>query len=270
MYAKIFTSIYQGTLRGNTHGLVVFTNLLAHADAEGWVDIHPRAIAEEVGLPIDDVKAALLMLESPDPESRSPDMEGRRISRIDEHRDWGWRIVNHAKYRAIRSEEDRREQNRLAQARWREKNGVSMRKQSKPKQKQIHIQKKEDQKTAPVGDLLSDIDPEIASDFKALRAKQRAPITVTALKGIQREADKAGISLEDALRICCENSWRGFKADWLNNMNGKVNETIRRKESVAERSERIGNEHIARFCSEEAEEFSDGPVLATHGRNLRP
>lgn len=155
MYAKIFTSIYQGTLRGNTHGLVVFTNLLAHADSDGWVDIHPRAIAEEVGLPIDAVKAALLMLESPDPESRSPDMEGRRIARIDEHRDWGWRIVNHAKYRAIRNEEDRREQNRLAQARWREKQAsnqgvagskpsVSTRKQGKPIQRQKQRQRQQD------------------------------------------------------------------------------------------------------------------------------
>ena len=39
MYAKLFTSIYQGTLRGNSHGLLVFTNLLAHADKMGQVEI---------------------------------------------------------------------------------------------------------------------------------------------------------------------------------------------------------------------------------------
>lgn len=127
MYAKLFTSIYQGTLRGNSHGLLVFTNLLAHCDREGIADIHPRAIAEEVGLPIDAVRSALEVLESPDDESRSPEEQGRRIIRMDEHRAWGWRVVNYAKYRAIRSEDDRREQNREAQARWREKN-----KQSKP------------------------------------------------------------------------------------------------------------------------------------------
>ena len=127
MYAKLFTSIYQGTLRGNSHGLLVFTNLLAHADSAGVVDIHPKAIADEVGLPEDAVRTALTMLESPDAESRTPELDGRRIVRTDEHRAWGWRIVNHAKYRAIRNEEDRREQNRLSQQRWREKN-----KQSKP------------------------------------------------------------------------------------------------------------------------------------------
>lgn len=121
MYAKLFTSIYQGTLRGDSHGLLVFTNLIAHADSAGHVDIHPRAIADEVGLTLEQVRAALLKLEAPDEESRSPELEGRRIVRLNEHRDWGWQVVNYLKYRAIRDEEDRREQNRLAQQRWRER-----------------------------------------------------------------------------------------------------------------------------------------------------
>jgi len=133
MYAKLFTSIYQGTLRGNSHGLLVFTNLLAHADASGEVDIHPRAIAEEIGLTQDEVRAALLVLEEPDEESRSPEEEGRRIIRMDAHRSWGWRIVNYVKYRSIRNEDDRREQNRLAQQRFREKQKSSDRNQSKPR-----------------------------------------------------------------------------------------------------------------------------------------
>lgn len=130
MYAKLFASIYQGTLRGNTHGLLVFTNMLAHADKDGWVDMHPRVIAEEVGLTVEDVQSAINELEAPDPDSRSPEEDGRRIVRMDEHRSWGWFIVNHAKYRAIRNEEDRREQNRLSQERWRKKNKPSVSKVS--------------------------------------------------------------------------------------------------------------------------------------------
>lgn len=153
MYAKLFASIYQGTLRGNTHGLVVFTNMLAHADSNGWVDIHPRAIAEEVGLSVEQVRAALLELEAPDPESRSPEEGGRRIIRMDEHRDWGWIVVNHAKYRAIRSEEDRREQNRLAQQRFREKSN-----QSKPR-KPISAQAEAE---AEVNNTLSGKTPDVS------------------------------------------------------------------------------------------------------------
>lgn len=121
IYAKIFTSLYQGTLRGKAHEILVFTNLLAHADKEGYVDIHPRAISEEVGLPVEQVRAALDALEAPDEESRTPDENGKRIVRMDEHRAWGWRVVNHAKYRNLRNEEERREQNRQAQARTRER-----------------------------------------------------------------------------------------------------------------------------------------------------
>ena len=126
IYAKLFSSLYQGTLRGNTHGLVVFTNMLAHADSAGWVDIHPKAIAEEVGLTVEQVRAAIAELEAPDPESRSPEHEGRRIILLDEHRNWGWKIVNHGKYRSIRDEADRREQNRIAQEKFRNKNKVEL------------------------------------------------------------------------------------------------------------------------------------------------
>jgi hypothetical protein len=52
-------------------------------------------------------------------------------------------------------------------------------------------------------------------DFQKLRTKLKAPITPTALAGINREAGKAGISLNDALQMCCERSWRGFEADWV-------------------------------------------------------
>ena len=122
MYTKLFSSIYQGTLRGNPDGLLVFTNMLAHCDQFGVVDIHPRAIAEEVGIPIERVKATLSMLQSPDAESRTPDQEGRRLLLLDEHRDWGWQVVNYVKYRSIKNEDDRREQNRIAQEKWRNKN----------------------------------------------------------------------------------------------------------------------------------------------------
>lgn len=121
MFGKVFASLYQGTLRGQAHEILVFTNLIAHADREGYVDKHPRAIAEECGLSIEEVRAALGTLEAPDPESRSPDEGGRRIMRIDDHRAWGWRLVNHLKYREMRNEEVRREQNRSAQERARGK-----------------------------------------------------------------------------------------------------------------------------------------------------
>jgi len=119
MYCKLFASLYQGTLRGKPHEILVFTNMLAHCDKEGYVDKHFRAIADEVGLSLDEVRAAVTILESPDDESRSPEEDGRRIIRVSDNRAWGWRVVNYGRYRAIKNDEDRREQNRKAQEKWR-------------------------------------------------------------------------------------------------------------------------------------------------------
>jgi uncharacterized protein YdaU (DUF1376 family) len=52
-------------------------------------------------------------------------------------------------------------------------------------------------------------------DFVILRKNKKAAITTTAINGFVREAAKAGITLEAALRLCCERGWTGFKADWL-------------------------------------------------------
>ena len=55
---------------------------------------------------------------------------------------------------------------------------------------------------------------QLAEDFFKLRKAKNAPITETALKGFQREAAKAGISLSDAITIAIERNWRGFSASW--------------------------------------------------------
>jgi len=52
-------------------------------------------------------------------------------------------------------------------------------------------------------------------DFKTLRKVKKAPITNAALDGIQREAAKAGWSVESALKECCTRGWVGFKAEWV-------------------------------------------------------
>ncbi len=70
--------------------------------------------------------------------------------------------------------------------------------------------------TSPVdADLFAGIPTEVVNDFKELRKRKKAPITSTAISGIRREAEKAGLSLEIALRTCCERGWTGFNADWV-------------------------------------------------------
>lgn len=58
------------------------------------------------------------------------------------------------------------------------------------------------------------VPPSVWRDFLAVRKAKRAPITEIAMHGIIREAGKAGITLEQALVVCIERSWQGFRADW--------------------------------------------------------
>lgn len=61
----------------------------------------------------------------------------------------------------------------------------------------------------------SDVSLNTWNDFLILRRSKKLPITETALLGITREAEKAGLTLQQTIVICCERGWGGFKSDWL-------------------------------------------------------
>lgn len=111
MFAKLFQTMYDGTLCsvGPWEALVTFQQLLILKDPAGVVDMTPEAISRRTTIPVDIIRRGIEALEKPDPASRTPDDDGRRIRRLDAHRDWGWQIVNHEKYRNMRSNEDRRD-----------------------------------------------------------------------------------------------------------------------------------------------------------------
>ena len=60
------------------------------------------------------------------------------------------------------------------------------------------------------------VNPDTWQDFVQVRKAKKAAITESAIKGIEREARKAGWSLEKALIECCARGWAGFKAEWVN------------------------------------------------------
>jgi hypothetical protein len=48
-----------------------------------------------------------------------------------------------------------------------------------------------------------------------LRVRGRNPLTETAWAGMVSEAAKAGMTPAEAVRVCAERGWRGFRAEWL-------------------------------------------------------
>jgi hypothetical protein len=52
-------------------------------------------------------------------------------------------------------------------------------------------------------------------DWHTLRKTKKAPITQTVLASAIVQADKAGISLNDYLKIWCARGSQGMSADWI-------------------------------------------------------
>jgi len=64
-------------------------------------------------------------------------------------------------------------------------------------------------------EFFADIDKQIVDDYLAVRKSKRAPkVSKTVYDGLVREANLAGITLTQALTVCIERNWVGFKADW--------------------------------------------------------
>ena len=115
-FTKLFNSILDSTIwQEPLETKVVWITMLAMVDRNGEVHASIPGLAKRAGVTLQQCNAALACLESPDKYSRTKDHEGRRIGEID----GGWQLLNHAKYRALLSAEERREYNRRKQAEYR-------------------------------------------------------------------------------------------------------------------------------------------------------
>lgn len=105
-YTKLFGSIVASTIwREEKETKIVWITMLAMADRWGDVQASIPGLADLARVSVAEARKAIVVLSSPDPDSRTEDNEGRRIEAID----GGWRLINYEKYRAKMSAEDRRE-----------------------------------------------------------------------------------------------------------------------------------------------------------------
>ena len=121
MFAKVFGQIYDSSISEDYLLRLVFEDFLTLADINGVVDMTQESISRRTNVPLDIVKKYITILESPDLKSRRKNDDGRRIVKLDEHRDWGWLIVNYEFYRNLASEDQRREKTRQRVIKYRQK-----------------------------------------------------------------------------------------------------------------------------------------------------
>ncbi len=59
------------------------------------------------------------------------------------------------------------------------------------------------------------VDPQTAADYLTLRKSKKAASTVTAMRSLRSQAEKAGMTVQAVLEKCCARGWAGFEAKWV-------------------------------------------------------
>ena len=120
MFVKLFTQILDSSIADNRKLRHFFTDILLCSDAKGFVMMTESAISRRIGTTVEEVKWGIAELMSPDPRSKTPDCEGRRLEAV-EGSGYGWRIINFESYKELRSAEDMRDKTRERVRRFRDK-----------------------------------------------------------------------------------------------------------------------------------------------------
>lgn len=115
-YTKLFGSIIASTIwREKNETRIVWVTMLAMANKNGVVEASIPGLADMSRVTIEACEEALNVLSSPDQYSRTKDWDGRRIESVD----GGWAVLNHSKYRAKMSADDRRDYLKIKQREYR-------------------------------------------------------------------------------------------------------------------------------------------------------
>jgi uncharacterized phage protein (TIGR02220 family) len=121
-FTKLFSSITESTVWYECASTrLAWITMLAMADRNGRVWSSVPGLAGRARIPVEDARIALESFLAPDPDSRTPEFDGRRIEPID----GGWRLLNYFKYRDTRDARDVTEDARVRQQAKRARDRVS-------------------------------------------------------------------------------------------------------------------------------------------------
>lgn len=233
-YTKLFNSILASTIwREDDKTRLVWITLLAMADKNGIAEGSVPGLADLARVTIPECESSLVKLMSPDRYSRTTEHEGKRIEKVE----GGWAILNHAKYRAKMSADERKEYNRLKQRDWRAKHS-STRRQRKSitvndsnSQSAMSAHTKADTETKAESkskntgfavpacfEKIDGFTAALAAWIEA-RTKKKNPPTGFAIQALlNRMAERPGDALA-ALTLAAERGWTTVKWAWFDNEN---------------------------------------------------
>jgi len=102
-YVKVFDSLLTSSLWCHEHYVLrIWIAMLARCNQQGVVEGSVPGFASLCRVTAEEMRTALELLTGPDPDSRTPDHEGRRLEIVQ----GGWRILNYGSYREKSQEKD--------------------------------------------------------------------------------------------------------------------------------------------------------------------
>jgi hypothetical protein len=115
-FVKVYGSILTSSIwMEDAPTRITWLTLLVMADEHGFVEASSMGIAHHARVTPEQCRTALDLFQKPDPDSKDPANNGRRIVRVD----GGFIILNHQKYRERRSNAQKQTAERVRK--WREK-----------------------------------------------------------------------------------------------------------------------------------------------------
>ena len=95
-YTKLFSDIVESSIWNEPPDTCkVWVTLLALCDQDGYVRGSVGWLAGKARVSREKAEAAIQLFQKPDPESRTPDHDGRRIEQLDD----GWLVLNYIAFR---------------------------------------------------------------------------------------------------------------------------------------------------------------------------
>jgi hypothetical protein len=213
--------MYDGTLatRGPWQALVTFQQFIVLSDKHGIVDMTAEAISRRTTIPLEILLAGIAALEQPDDQSRSPDLDGRRIVRLNGTREWGWQIVNYVHYRNMRSLEERAEYMRQYMRKYRVNKKVNkVSKVSLSSKQYAKAEKKPSHTASPV---LARLPSGLWEEWRKHRGKKQTPQAETRQCTTLEKLALQGEDLAAVVNQSIERGWSGlFPVDKKTNGSG--------------------------------------------------
>ena len=205
---------------------LTWVTLLLMCDQHGYVGASITGIAHMARLTIEQTEAAMLRLLSPDPASRSKSNEGRRV--VESER--GYVLTNYVAFRDADDGASVRKRARSATQRTRANKRALIEGAEQSLQEQASCQpiRSESDQINPSEEHTpkawrvqrpDDVREDVWVEWSKMRKTQRAPITPTVIGMMQREAEKARMTLQAVLEMCLMRGWRGFQAAWVQGNN---------------------------------------------------